>query len=166
MAESATPSAAEATEGKGSAAEATEHKGSAAEATPESSNEDSDATKRARHWEREAGKANRAMSALQTEVETLRTAQLTEQEKAVSDALKSGRTEAEKEWKGKYAALAARSSALAVLGGRVTHPELLLPMLDLSGIELDDDGNVLNREALVAQVDSLVAKYGDLAVTN
>lgn len=120
----------------------------------------------ARHHESEAKKAQKALAAAQAELEQLRTLQLTDQEKAVADAKREGRTEAEKEWKPRYHSLATRTAALQALGGRVVAPDLVLPHLDMEGIELDDDGNVTNPEHLVASVDSLLERYPFLAVEN
>lgn len=120
------------------------------------------ANRRARHFEAELKKASKRTSEIEAELEKFREASKTEQEKALDQARKQGKDEATKEWQPKYQGLIRRNAALAMLGGRVKAPSLVIPHLGLDEIEVSDDGTV-DETALKLAIERVLDEYPFLA---
>lgn len=130
-------------------------------------NEDlGDSGKKALAAERAARrKAENERKALNAELEKLREATQSDQEKALNKARKEGQQAAETEWKTKWRKERVTSEAMRLMNGRVSDPRLALPHLDLGDDVLDDDGTV-DRKALQQAIDGLLDEYPALAVAD
>lgn len=115
------------------------------------------------YWQREARKKDKALAEATQALEALKEQHQSAEEKALTQARKAAKEESDKEWSAKYRTLAVRSAALSMLAGVVKAPDLALPHLDLSEIDIADDGTV-DQDALKAQVEAVLEKYPILAV--
>lgn len=103
--------------------------------------------------------AERALKRHEAELEKLRTASLSEQERAVAEAKAAGRAEALKEANGKLV----RAEAIAKASGKLRDPELAAALLgDLEGY-VDDNGDI-DGERIAADIDELVTARPYLGV--
>lgn len=127
------------------------------------STEETDWKALARKWEREAKKNSTAATKASTELERLREANQSAEEKALAAARREGAKAAEAEWKGKWAQERIRGEALRLMNGRVSDPRLAFPHLDLGSDVLADDGSV-DATALKSAIDSLLDEYPALAL--
>ncbi|MEV8373006.1 hypothetical protein AB0P21_09730 [Kribbella sp. NPDC056861] len=121
------------------------------------------AKRQARHWESEAKRRDKALADAMTRLESLEEQTKSAEDKALDQARKEAKTKADQEWSAKYRTLAVRSAAVSLLTGLVKAPDLALPHLDLSAIDIADDGTV-DQDALKAQVEAVLEKYPILAV--
>lgn len=113
---------------------------------------------RALEAEREARKkAEREAKATKVELDKIRTASQTDQEKALAAAREEGKTEATKA--GNAAIVKAEVRALAA--GRMD-PKLAVRLLDLDEFSVDDDGEV-DDKAITKAIDQLLKETPGLA---
>ncbi|GAB3952532.1 hypothetical protein GCM10029976_090900 [Kribbella albertanoniae] len=131
--------------------------------TPPPEDDLAKAKRQARHWESEAKKRDKALADATTRLSALEEQHKSAEDKALDQARKEGTDKANTEWSAKYRTLAVRSAAVSMLSGVVTAPDLALPHLDLSAIDVADDGTV-DADALKAQVEAVLEKYPVLAV--
>jgi hypothetical protein len=111
-----------------------------------------DAGKAALQAERKARRdAERAAKALQEELESLRHASMSEQERALEAARAEARAEALAEATGRLVRAEVRSAAAS----RLADPDDALRFLDMDTITVDADGNV-DRESLTSALDELL----------
>lgn len=109
---------------------------------------------------REAGDRRREITRLQKELDDLKTANASEQEKALIKARQEALTEAETRWRPQVIAMRA-DAALTKAG--CTDPddrELLLNRIDAAQVELDEQGGVVG--GLDDQVASLKERYAKM----
>jgi hypothetical protein len=112
----------------------------------------SDAGRKAIRKERDARRA------AQRELRELRTQHESDSEAAVRTAREEGSTEAEARWKPLVVNALARAAFADAGAGK---PERLVKMLDLSSIEVDEDGEI---DGLEDQIKSLREDYPELFV--
>lgn len=118
-----------------------------------------DAGKRALNIERDAREAaEKEAKAAKAELEKLRAASMSEQEKAVAAARTEGKTEALKTANARLLAAEVKAAA----AGKLADPSDAVSMLDLSKFEIDDDGNV-DLKAVSAAIAKLIEKKPYLA---
>ena len=111
-----------------------------------------DAGKRALESERSARRAaEKAAKAVQAELETLRSATMSDAERAVNEA----RLETQKETASYYVNLLVKAEARAVATGRLADPEDVLRYIDIDELKVDDDGNV-DKKVLNKKIDELL----------
>lgn len=110
-----------------------------------------EATKRAKQEAKELRSAK-------DELDQLRASSMTEQEKAVAQARIEGKTEALKTATSRLV----QANVEAVAAGKLADPSDAVAMIDLEQFEVDDNGNV-DRKAIVAAIDKLIAKKPYLA---
>jgi hypothetical protein len=111
-----------------------------------------DAGKAALQAERKARRdAERAAKSLQEELDGLRQASMSEQERALEAARAEARAEALAEATGRLVRAEIRSAAAS----RLADPDDAFRFIDMNAIEVDDDGNV-NRESLTSALDELL----------
>lgn len=99
-----------------------------------------------------------------SEFDRLSEAQKTELEKATEKAAKQARDEASAEVDAKWKDRVLRSEVKVAAAGKLADPEDALRLLDLSGFELDDDGNA-DEQAIAKAIDELLEQKPYLAAT-
>ena len=107
-----------------------------------------DELKRARD---EANKFRKRAQAAEREAAKLKEATQSETEKLIAQA----RDEARNETMAAANARLIRSEAIAAAAGRLANPRLAPQLLDLDGLEVDDDGNVDSSE-ITKRIDALL----------
>jgi ElaB/YqjD/DUF883 family membrane-anchored ribosome-binding protein len=118
-----------------------------------------DAGKQALQTERKARRdAEKALKAIQSELEAAREAQLSEAEKAISQARREARDEALRE----VNARVIRAEAKALATGKLADPSDISSFIDLNTFEVDDEGNV-DTKAIAKAIDELIKQKPYLA---
>ena len=119
-----------------------------------------DGGRKALDQERKARRdAERALKRQEAELEKLRTAQLSETERAVAEAKAAGRAEALQEANAKLV----KAEAIAAAAGKLRDPELAASLLgNLEGY-VDDSGDI-DGERIAADIDELVTARPYLGV--
>jgi hypothetical protein len=126
---------------------------------PEPAAQLGDAGKRALDEERQARKnAEKAARNATAELERLRAASMSEQEKAVADARKAGRDEVLSVANKRIVSAA----VVAEAAGKLVNPGLAAKLVDLSAITVDDDGEP-DAKAVRAAVAEALKEYPELA---
>jgi len=98
----------------------------------------------------------KALAAKDAELEALKQAAMTEQEKAVAQAKAQGADE----FRAKYATALLHNAALTVLTSRgITAPELALGAMNLADVEVDPVTGVVDTNAIAAKVDDVISRY-------
>jgi hypothetical protein len=98
----------------------------------------------------------RALAAKDAELEALKQAAMTEQEKAVAQAKAQGADE----FRAKYATALLHNAALTVLTARgITAPELALGAMNLSDVDVDPVTGVVDTNAIATKVDDVLSRY-------
>jgi hypothetical protein len=111
-----------------------------------------DAGKRALEAERKARRnAERAAKAAQAELEAAREASLSETERAIAQAARDARTAAYTEFNSRLV----KAEARAIATGRLADPSDVAAFIDLSTIEVDEDGTV-DTKAISKAIDDLI----------
>lgn len=124
------------------------------------------ARRQAAHWQKAARDHEKAAKTTADKVAELETANATDAEKAVAKARAEGAAEAEATWKTRWHAERGTTEALTALTPKVRNPRLLLPHLDMSVVQVADDG-AIDSTALAAAVDALLELFpGQKLTTN
>lgn len=98
----------------------------------------------------------RALAEKDRELEALKAAAMTEQEKAVAQAKAQGA----EEFRAKYATALLHNAALTVLTSKgITAPELALGAMNLSDVEVDPVTGNVDTNAIAAKVDDVLSRY-------
>jgi hypothetical protein len=133
------------------------------EAPPEPEDDLSKSKRQANHWQTEARKASKELTAAQAELEALRLSQKSEHEQAIEKARREGADEATGVWQAKFHTAARRNEALRVMGkAGVSAPDLVMPHLNLDEVEVDADGHV-DAAAIEAALQVVLETYPMLA---
>lgn len=111
---------------------------------------------------KEAGDRRKRERELERELETLRTQGLSESEKAIADAKRSGAAERDAEWTARYL----REAVTAAAGGKLRDPDDAYGLLEANGalVELRELEPDRMREAARTHVDKLLESKPYLAV--
>ena len=104
----------------------------------------------------EAAKWRKSLRDREAEIEKLRLAGASDQERAVAAAKAEGAAEFAKKWRRAIV----DNAALTVLAERgVTATEPALRSLDLDDVEVDESSGAFDRNAIASRVDELLTKY-------
>lgn len=121
------------------------------------------ARRHARHYERESRKSSSRIAALEAQIAELQQVGQSESEKAVAAAVAQARQETESAWRERFNRVAVQHAAERALAGKVSiNPATALRLLDLSQVDVDEDGKV-DQQALDSAVEDLLGELGELA---
>jgi len=125
---------------------------------PPKDDKDPDWKDHARTWEDRAKADKKRADAAEAELDKLRKATQSEQEKAIAEAKAEGRSEALDVANARFV----KAAVITAAAGKLADPSDAAALLDLSDFKVDDDGNV-DEKAIAAAIEKLVETKPHLA---